>query len=207
MLIELLGSVTLNVSLCLYCIVYWPQLMHNKKSSNLLQLNLRLHALLYLSYALDLFYGFAMNLSWQYRFVSVLSMSYVLLQHVQLIGLYWRINRKLVLGKCLVLVAHLWIIFLFFVTMQMHLSSTLAFWISLVSRMCGLIYGIPQILQQKKLLLAQAINPMFINVSLCLSVLDTTSAWCLNWGWPNKLASILVIAMMCILKYQAHAYG
>lgn len=207
-ILTILGNLTLNVAFVLYIIVYIPQIIHNNKLANIANLSLWLHFLLYISYAFDLVYGFATYLPWQYKLVSMIGLTLVMIQHMQLLRLF--ISKKLwiyVKFNLIFFVVSLAIIYHFLNRIIYNDLSILAGTIfGGIAQICGLIYCIPQIIKNKRLQSTNGINRYFIYLNLTLAGLDTISAWCLNWGWPNKLAAPVLFFLMLIIIGQYKKY-
>jgi len=205
--VETLGNLTLNLAFVLYLIVYVPQIRHNTNSTHLAQLSTSLHILLMTSFVLDLIYGFLKPLPWQYRAVSMVALSLLGVQQLQLMQLA-RKRGHVVLFKNLSFFALSLVLILagFFYFDTRFYSSKSIFLIGWLSRIGFLSYTVPQIIQNHRLNSAQALSTTFLSLSLFLSLLDLTSAWCLDWGWPNKLGTPFTISLTLILLWQKKRY-
>ena len=203
-----IGTISLNISFVLYLLVYIPQIIHNQKVTNLAQLSLSLHFLLFLSYSFDLFYGFSSHLPWQYKTVSTVGLSLVMVQHVQLIK-FFSDRQFLFLKKiCIsILLLNFIGIYYFFIVKQSVLNTNNTLLVGIVARICGLIYCFPQIIKNKISKSANAISLKFIYLNLVVALLDTLSSWSLDWGWPNKLAAPMNIVIMLTMLCQAKKYA
>src|SRR3990167_10036863 len=199
--VNLLGNVCLNIAFVLYLIVYIPQILHNKQANNLSGLSLWLHFLLYISYFLDVLYAFASNLPWQYKIVSIASIIPIVIQHLQLLKYFQKrdlllLERTSFIFFILSIIATLYI---FNQIMHNELSIRHIIFIGITSRIAGLIYFIPQILKNKSIKSTKGISAHFIYLSFFLVILDSISAWCLNWGWILKISSPLVVFLIFII--------
>lgn len=203
-----IGSIALNIGTILYLFVYLPQISHNRKQQHLVNLSLNMHLTFYFAYMLDLIYGFAMHLQWQYKLVSTVGVCFVFIQHCQLTGLYWKSsnNKRIVQIYLLILVGTLIFMSYFFTKLHAHLSMPTIVVIGFVSRILFLSYTVPQIVKNYRLKVANAINMYFICLSLILSVLDVIASWCLDWGWPNKLGTPVMITFLLLLLIQYKKY-
>jgi len=202
-----IGNISLNISFILYLIVYIPQIIHNRISQNIAQLSLWLHTLLYLSYSFDLVYGFSSQLPWQYKVVSIVGLSLVMLQHLQFLNFFIH-QRALSLAKLNIgfLIFNLVLLYYFFGIAHGKVGVQTTAIFGTIARLCGLIYCLPQIIKNKYSQSGNAISVHFLYLNLTLAILDTISSWCLDWGWPNKLASPLNGIMMIIILWQAKKY-
>jgi len=201
-----LGNLTLNLAFVLYLIVYVPQIRHNKNAEHLAELSTSLHMILMASFVLDLAYGFLKPLPWQYRAVSVVALSLLTIQHMQLMRLA-QTRRQLALFRRLSFFGLGLILMLagmFYIDASVYSNKTI-FWIGWISRIGFLSYTLPQIIQNHRLNSAQALSTTYLNLSLFLSLLDLISAWCLDWGWPNKLGTPFTISLTLILLWQKNA--
>lgn len=234
---------SLNLSFVLYLCVYLPQIIHNRKPYHLSNLSIGMHCILYASYCLDLIYGFSSDLQWQYKTVSVVGLTLLSIQHLQIT--YHQLRQKKgnaprhpkrserslgdnanlvpssikhfanlrrsfttvrIMFNLTLLFTITGLIIYFFLVKQIHLPKQTTQTIGYLSRAGFLIYTLPQIMKNHALKSADAISIPFIYLSLVLSVLDMTSAWCLNWGWPNKLGSPLTMLLLCVMLIQIKQY-
>ena len=212
MLISTIGNISLNISFVLYLIVYVPQIIHNQTSKNIAQLSLGLHFLLYISYSLDLCYGFSNHLPWQYKTVSVIGLLLVLVQQLQLIQFFVRQRFFfLVNASGLFLLLNCLTTTYFFIVKHGVVDYQTTFMIGSIARLCGLMYCVPQLIKNKMSKSANAISLHFIYLNLFVALLDTISSWCLDWGWPNKLSApvniVLMIMMLAQIKKYAYSFN
>ena len=202
-----IGAWSLNISFVLYLIVYVPQVIHNHKAKHLQDLSLMMHFNLYIGYFLDLLYGVSMNLQWQYKTVSVVGLSLLILQHLQLTRYAWQQHNNFrVYVNCLILLVSIIILSYFFLYMSPIASQTVIAMIGYTSRVCFISYIIPQLIKNHRLKSAQSISQMFVILNLILATLDLLSSWCLHWGWPNQLGAPIMIILTFILWRQGQRY-
>jgi hypothetical protein len=204
---KLIGNISLNFAFFLYLFLYIPQIMHNRHTTNLANLSLLTHFMLYSSYFFDLFFAISHHLPWQYKTVSVVGLSLVLVQHSQL-TYFFIAKRALRLVNISVFCIILTLIsyYYFFIVWDAELSTDHSLLCSLISRFCGLLYCLPQIIKNWRVKSATAISAKFVYLSIILSLLDTISAWCLDWGWPSKIASPITLTLMFIILIQLNKY-
>jgi uncharacterized protein with PQ loop repeat len=199
-----IGNISLNVSFILYLIVYIPQIIHNRKTVHLAHLSLGLHSCLFLSYTFDLIYGFASHLPWQYKTVSVVGLLMILIQHTQLMRLFIQNQRRsLIKLGILFLVLNSLAIGYFFIINGGALTPQNTLILGVLARIYGLLYSLPQIIKNHISKTTNAISRHFIYLNLTLTLLDSISAWSLNWGWPNKLAAPVSAVLMLTLLFQS----
>lgn len=197
-----IGSSALNASFILYLLVYLPQIMHNRCKKNLANLSNGMHFSLFCGYFVDLCYGFCKHLPWQYKTVSIVGVILLVIQHVQII-----IHRKqeknfyALIFNILVLVAAAFFAGTFFIKLHGRLSADTTIILGYVARFFFLIYLIPQLIKNKYQS-TTAVSPHMIYLSLILCVCDGISAWCLDWGWPNKIAMPFTLTLLLMLLRQ-----
>ena len=202
-----LGNLSLNISFFLYLIVYLPQIHHNRKPEYLKQLSLNLHVIIIASFTLDYMYSVLMPLPWQYQIISIIALCLLSIQHLQLMQLAWaNQKRKRFLHLSVFLSAIVFVLACFFYLGPTHYSRNMTLFIGYIARVGFLTYVLPQIIRNYRLASADALNPLFLILSLCLSSLDLISAWCLDWGWPNKLGTPLNILLTLLLIWQKNHY-
>jgi uncharacterized protein with PQ loop repeat len=204
----MIGTISLNISFVFYLLVYLPQILHNRKSNHISSLSMGMHFILYSSYCLDLLYGFSCDLQWQYKTVSVVSLTLLVIQHIQITCHYHTQKKWLLFNFNLIFIFTAGVSIVYFFTVyQASVSELTSQIIGYLSRAGFLIYTLPQIMKNRALKSANAISIKFIYLSLTLSMLDMTSAWCLDWGWPNKLGSPLTMSLMLIMLLQIKKYN
>lgn len=205
-----LGNITLNTAFMLYLIVYVPQIRHNKNKHHLAELSISLHMIIITSFVLDLLYGLLKPLPWQYRAVSIVALGTLSIQQMQLMRLAQQRSQILLLAAlsffCFSLVLLLTLTSIFYFDTLSSSSNTVLL-IGWVSRIGFLSYIVPQIIKNHRMNSAKALSTAFLSLSLFLSLLDLTSAWCLDWGWPNKLGTPLTITLTLILLWQKKRYA
>lgn len=206
---DVVGNVSLNLSSFLYLILLVPQIIHNQKAENIAGLSLWLHFLLYISYSFDMVYGIADEMPLQYRIVSVVGLCLVMLQHLQLLKFHIQ-QRSFFLIKLgfLFIIGHAALYYSFFSKFNTNgLSDNTILLLGIVARGCEIIYCVPQIFKNRIARSASAVSRHFIYLNLLLAVLETLSAWCLDWEWPNKVVSPLSILVMFIILLQHQKYA
>lgn len=221
-----LGTLSLNCSFIAYIVVYLPQILHNQRGKHLHSYSVGMHFTLYCGYFLDLLYGFSSQLPWQYKTVSCVGMILLMIQHLQITRLWWenkalgtirpnlvgpRTNLpcpKLGLGQTNILLIIFNVCFLltticaiiyYFIPSQKTFSSETTTLIGSGSRLLFICASIPQIIRNYRTQHAGAISIKYIYLNLAICGLDTVSAWCLNWGWPNKISPLIMLALYSIL--------
>ncbi|MCR9192915.1 MAG: PQ-loop domain-containing transporter [Gammaproteobacteria bacterium] len=200
-----IGQITLNLSLLIYTVLYLPQVVHNQKQTNLDGLSKWMHVLLYFSYSLDLVYGFAADLPWQYRLVSGTGWLLLTIQHIQL-TYHFKLKKKQTAEQGYYSLLIIVFVALIYCIGQESLSLTIINLMGYTAQTGFVIAIIPQIIKSKQLKSAQAINITYILFNLVLSFLDLVSAWKLEWGWPNKAGSAAIFVLMSILLIQHRQY-
>ena len=193
----------------IYLLFYVPQLLHNRVLEHIKNFSVLMHILLCIAYLADLMYGFALHLPWQYRSVSIVGVTLVLLQHLQLIHYFW-FMKQLWYVNCFILglISALLLLFYYFVMDPAILRvTTVKLYCGGVSQICFLLYTMPQLIKNYVLRSTAALSLIFIYLNLLLALLDTISAWCLHWGWPNKFGSPFMVILMVFALLQSKKYS
>jgi uncharacterized protein with PQ loop repeat len=205
-----LGNITLNLAFVLYLIVYLPQIRHNRNKHHLAELSINLHMIIMTSFVLDLLYALLKPLPWQYRAVSITALCTLSIQQLQLMRFAQERGQVRLLTMLSLFSVSLISIFMllgvFYFDTMAHSSKTVLL-VGWISRLGFLSYVLPQIIKNYRLHSAKALSTGFLTISLFLSLLDLTSAWCLDWGWPNKLGTPLTISLTVMLLWQKKRYA
>jgi uncharacterized protein with PQ loop repeat len=196
----MIGILTLNTSFTLHLLVYLPQVFHNRNIHNIKDLSFNMHLILFFCYFFDIFYGFSSQMQWQYKTVSIVGFSLLIIQYLQLIH-FWENKNKQLTAKIhiLILSASIWTVWYFFKNIDAHISDETTLYVGCISKILFIISTLPQIIKNWRLKNSSAISIHFILLSITIAILDTITAWKLNWGWPNKATSPIIVVMMIML--------
>ena len=160
------------------------------------------------SFVFDLIYSVLKPLPWQYRAVSLVALATLSIQQIQLMRLAQQRGQiRLLSALGLFSLSLILMLTGFFYFGTTYYSNNVIFLIGWISRIGFLSYTLPQIIQNRRLNSAKALSTAFLSLSLFLSLLDLTSAWCLDWGWPNKLGTPLTISLTLMLLWQKKRYA
>ena len=200
----MLTQISLNLSFVLYCILYIPQLMHNQKKPILTDLSLVMHLFLYCAYCFDLLYSTLTHLPWQYRLAAGLGWLYLSLQQLQFIRYYHlaRVYSRLAICFSVWIGSVLLSIYVLYVNPSQNLATALGY----VAQIAFCTALLPQVIKSRKIQSSAAISLIDIALNCFVSCLDLICAWQLNWGWPNRLGSILIVCLTGLLLLQSKRY-
>lgn len=191
----MIGQIALNFSMILYLLLAFFQLRHNLRDGKITQLSLGFHALLLVSATADLYYGFWFIQQWQYRVVSLVFLSFLILQHIQLF-FHHAYHKGLILLSLLVVVM---VLGLFLFPQHETVSMTMGW----IERIGYWIYAFPQILKNKQSPQASAsISLGFAIAGLLAAVGDLISAFYFAWGTPGTYGGIIAVILQGYLLWQ-----
>lgn len=196
---QIIGKISLNISLVLYLINYAPQIFHNQMRPYLSGMSFYFHYLLLISWIADLIYGIGMHMPWQYRLVSVLGLLYLLIQHVQIRKIIVE-HRSFQYGSYFLFCATV----TGFLCLYFYKNNKLLF-ISLgyLSEIAGWISCFPQIIKNLTLTSsALSLSMIYLLLDLFSAFCDNVSAWVLVWPTPSKLGAIFSVIICLILITQ-----
>ncbi|MCH9644910.1 MAG: PQ-loop repeat-containing protein [Gammaproteobacteria bacterium] len=198
----LIGAISLNISFVLYLFLCLPQVVHNIRYKNTKGISLWMYTIFFSSYILDLMYGFGLQMQWQYRAVTVVGLCALVIQHIQL-GLYQRRD-----GRYLVVTVFLAALLLFSMSgiTLMHYSRSLYDTVGMVNQCFAVIYMLPQIIKNYRLRSVASLSFWFVALDMLTAVLDTVSAWSLNWDYPSKIGPPMILIIGGILMLQFYRY-
>lgn len=197
-----IGHITLNISFVLYLIFYLPQLIHNFKKNNIQELSLLMHLILCVATIADLIYGFGRHMQWQYRLVTIISLLCLTLQHWQ-ICYYQKFDRKLFLLSISLAITLLLAVVSIYTEI---ISAKFAITAGTLAPIGYFTFTIPQIIKNYRDQTTIGISIYFVLISVSLNLLDTISAWTLQWDWPSKIGSPLALLLASILLRQFWTY-
>lgn len=200
----MLGKISLNLSMFLYLIVYLPQLAHNRQTQHLRHLSLSMHVLLFLGYGCDLLYGLATHLPWQYLMVSSVGLGLFSIQHLQILK-HLQTTRHTYLRAFLLTSWLLIGLFILCLILFKPIEDYLPYQASLLgwlSRLLFTVCFIPQLFKNHFAKTNQALNRYYLGINITLTCLDFISAWCLNWGYPNKIGPLISLILLSLLLFK-----
>lgn len=190
----LIGNISLNISLILYLINYIPQLIHNYRGVHLSKLSIYYHAILYFSVITDLFYGFSMQLPWQYKLVSITFFFYLWIQH-------WQMRNTPLFQKITFMLLSVFFICLY-MTIFLYQDKTILVNLGYASQGAGIIYALPQVIKNIKSSAALSLSVTYLFFSFFSRFCDNISAYCLSWPLPSKLGALCSAAIFILLLCQ-----
>ena len=192
---SLIGAISLNISTVLYFTCYLPQLVHNQRGEKLQGLSLSFHYILFVDYLLDLVYGFALDLPWQYKLVSLTGVIFLVIQQKQL----YQLRQKSCLSNKYLLL--LFLICFAIYLLPLSLSGYLA--IGYLVHALNIAFYLPQIKNNFKMRSAAlSLSLSFLSLHLLSVLLDNLNAWCLNWPLPSKIGALTTSLLSLILLCQ-----
>lgn len=196
-----LGKICLNLSMLLYLIVYIPQLIHNRRLQHLNHLSLFMHVFLFQGYVFDLLYGVITHMPWQYLTVSTVGLSLLTIQHIQLTQMERQKRAQSPFTKRLLNFLLILNIILIYATImrQTNISSEQATLLGWLSRAFFTLCFIPQLFKNYATQTNHALSPYYLSINILITSLDFISAWCLNWGWPNKIGPVISLTLLAML--------
>lgn len=198
---HLAGTISLNVSLVLYLINYVPQIIHNQFRHYMSCLSFYFHYLLLISCVADLIYGIGLHMPWQYRLVSISSVLYLLIQHVQI--------RKITTNQSFhyATLVTVMITIAGFLCLYFFKDDKLFFILfGYLSKMAGWISCFPQIIKNfTSTSAALSLSIFYLLLDLCSNLCDNVSAWVFSWPLPSKLDAIFSVIICLLLIYQWQA--
>ncbi len=190
-----IGAISLNLSTILYFTYYLPQLLHNQRGEQLRGLSLSFHHLIMLDYLFDLVYGFALDLPWQYKLVSLTGVACLSIQQKQLHRIW---QKKSLSSPALLLVfAACFALYL----LPLKTSSYLLLGHSVY--VLNIAYQLPQIINNyKKKNVALSLSLSYLCLLLLTSCFDILSAVCLKFPLPSIIDACATAILGLVLTYQ-----
>ena len=200
-----ISQISLNASFILYLIFLWPQIFHNWKHKELHNLSLGFHFLLFFSYIADLLFAFYQNMPWQYKTVSLIGLTCLLIQHFQLKH-YYKFNSRLnkLFDFSLIFTLIILLSSFFHLSQRQLTPKFLPIILGFIANIGFVFYLIPQIIKnhlnnQKK---AKSISLGFLILGFSINILDLISAISLNWPIASKLGCLASFLLKVILIIQ-----
>ncbi len=196
---QFIGQLSLSISFIFYCIYFFPQIWHNRKSENAAKISYWLQLIYVLGYSTDWLYGAAAHLQWQYRLVTLIGLVFLCYQQWQM-----RSNK------------YSYLLTLSAVTLMIVLSLTLSFLpikellpvneLGTISMLCAIFSFAPQLVRNYKQKNGQAISHVFIAFTLICAVLDMISAIYLHWPWPSLVSppALFVLHIACWIQQKSY---
>ena len=204
MSINEIGSISLNVSLLLYCVYYIPQDIRNLRESCLEHMSFWFHALLFVAATCDFYYGFGYIVQWQYRLVTIIIFTLLLIQHIQLYRLAYRYNRIVMIKRmhCLSVVIIILLLGLLPALLSPISMSVLFITMGWIERICTWGYAIPQIVKNAEQRNSSAISPLFLILAVLTAICDSISAFVFHWGPSTIYGAPVSVVLHLVLLFQ-----
>ncbi|TNF69968.1 MAG: PQ-loop repeat-containing protein [Gammaproteobacteria bacterium] len=202
-MIEVIGAYSLNISLILYCVYFIPQIVYNQIIKKTDQISLVTQGLMVIANLCDFIYGFYLFMPWQYKLVTILSLSFLAIQQIQ-IGLKQYKNFNFI-ALSILLVIFLGIVINTIDKMNLPPSSINLF--GLITDIIYWVYWIPQILFNWRHKKADGFSQVFLYLTLFASICDEISALTLGWNYPSIIGPLVIIAMIVTILFQHKLYN
>jgi hypothetical protein len=155
----------------------------------------------------DMVYGFGRITQWQYRFVSVVTLICIMIQHVQL-SIYRRqshSDRVIMLLLTLVIIIFVCFGLMIFIAPVKHSSLILA--MGWVERVGYSFYAIPQFFKGVRDQCLNSMSVIFLWIAVVTSFCDSVSAWCLSWGPSSLYGAPVTFLLTSMLLAQYYYLG
>jgi len=203
----LIGQISLNISLCLYLIVFFPQLLLNIKRKNTQGFSIATHGFLSLGYLCDLVYGFGCQMQWQYKMVALVGLGCLIIQHCQFYQ--YGLNKKSEKNAYWIItfLSLAWGCFVTFAICCYHPGREFYDAIGLSATICWTLCVFPQIIQNYLRQSTAGLSLAFVVLSIIIKICDMISAWILNWDYPSKIGSVVFFCGGIILLLQVMHYA
>lgn len=204
---NLIGHITLNVSMTIYLVWFAPQVILNFKRKDTEGLSMLMHGILCIGYLSDLMYGFGLGMQWQYRTVTIVGLCSLALQHYQFgrYGLH-RATEKYTYIALNFVYAFL-LAYAIYAIKIIHHSRNFYDFAGMLSNACWLSYMLPQIIKNYVNKSTVGLSHYFVFIALFLNLCDSTSAWTLGWDYPSKIGPAVAFFGNITLLSQVLYYG
>lgn len=203
---HMIGEYSLTISSIFY--VYWciPQVVLNFQRKSTEGLSFGLHSLLLTGYCGDLFYGFGLHLPWQYRLTTIVGLISLLIQHCQIAYYGYQKNLKKTHYFLMTIFIATILLFTLFHLYHTHYSPHLYDTIGMLNNLCYTLYMAPQIIKNYQRKATTGLSHVFVFLALFLCSCDLTSAYTLQWPWPNLVGSSMELFGNSLLLLQIFYY-
>jgi uncharacterized protein with PQ loop repeat len=204
--LETIGKIVLNVSFCLYLVLLLPQLLHNLLLKKTKSLSLAMHSILFAAYLTDWIYAFGREMPLQYKLVTVIGLSCLLIQHFQF---YLQQKNEANFIKNYFFITTLLTLTFFvgifgLINKIFNLKHLLL--LESVSQVGWLSYLLPQIFINWRIKSIKGISLYFVLIAFFITISDSICAWTLNWDLPLKLGSPILFLIKLVLLGQFLLY-
>jgi len=201
-----IGHISLNISTLIYFIWFVPQLILNFKRKTTSGLSIWMHAILFLGYLADLMYGFGQHLPIQYRLVTMVGLVSLCLEHYQFGRYGLKQHRdKLVYTGLTVFFSILFIFVIINLFIDTH-SNAYYNVAGFVSSFCWFAFVWPQVIKNFKHKSTRGLSTKFVALAVATGVLDTITAYALNWPLPSKISAPIGLVQKSLLLSQCFYY-
>jgi uncharacterized protein with PQ loop repeat len=204
---QLIGQISLNISVSIYLIWFVPQIFVNFKRRNTQGLSFFMHSILCFGYLCDLLYGFGREMQWQYRLVTIIGLLSLLIQHYQFFkyGRHDLKQRRIYLLLSLIFLLMLGYI-LGAIKAKFH-SGNFYDTAGMIANIAGIIYMWPQLRENYLYQSTVGLSLSFILLGAFLKSCDIISAYALDWAYPSKVGPIISLLGSVILLWQFYQYA
>ena len=190
---EILGNITLNISLVIYLVCFVPQIIHNQIKHKTSEISLVTHYLMITANTMDLIYAVGLDMPWQYILVDVTLLFFLIIQQFQLLNdktcfkIFAQTTQVMTFITAMVLLAFFEI-----------LSNKQLLLLGSISAVIYNLYWLPQIIKNFRNKNAEGFSVVYLSILLFTTVCDVVSGITLSWPIPSVLCSVALIFLIAI---------
>ncbi|MFC4891704.1 PQ-loop repeat-containing protein [Pseudofrancisella aestuarii] len=194
---ETIGNITLNISFILYLVLFLPQTIHNQFKHTTTEISLWTHSLMIIANSLDLIYAVGFNMPWQYITVSVVLLTFLTIQQLQILN--DKLSNKIFLHSFFIF--SFLLIAIYFALNNIFTDSNLLIFGSL-SNIIYNVYWFPQIWKNFRTKQAEGFSIIYLYLSIITCSCDIVSGLTLNWPIPTIIGSLFLLFLIGIQIFQ-----
>ena len=198
---QIIGHITLNISLFIYFVHFLPQIIHNQRAHKTYEISLFTHSFMILANSLDLVYGVGFHLQWQYILVDVVLLTYLFIQQMQI--LRDRFNKYILLHTFIIV---LFLIVILVLILYKNPSKDYLLTFGSISGIVYNIYWLPQIYKNFRQKEAQGFSIYYILIGVISISCDISSAIFLGWPIVSVITSVCLLSLHLIQILQYFYY-
>ncbi|APC96896.1 PQ-loop repeat-containing protein [Francisella frigiditurris] len=195
---ETIGNITLNISFILYLVLFLPQTIHNQLKHTTREISLWTHSLMIIANSLDLIYAIGFNMPWQYITVSVVLLTFLTIQQLQILN--DKLSNKIFLHSFFIF--SFLLIAIYFALNNSFTEKNLLIFGS-ISNIIYNIYWFPQIWKNFRTKQAAGFSIIYLYLSIITCSCDIVSGLTLNWPIPTIIGSLF---LFCLINIQIFQY-
>jgi hypothetical protein len=209
--IQHIGIYTINISFALHFVVYIPQIIHNRKHKQNMEISPLTQCAMLIAYGSNVIFGITHNMPWQYATISLVLLLPTLFQQYQMyLSKSYKVAWHIFAIAWTVVIIAVISIYIMNDSLPISFNSwfqKITYQTVNIASIIYMVYWLPQIYRNFKNKTANGFAMIFLYIGLVEAVLNTFTAIAYKYPIISLITGIEVGIMLIIVMFQHYLYN